>query len=814
MGWGALVVTQPTQAPEIATPVWPEQADAGAPQPALVTPDVLAGLTLIGLLVIAGSTFNRMYSGMLVLWLLVGAAVASIAVSLAFRRARASLSGVMAVSVTAMIGYLFLAVVLTREPGTGGVGALFADAIRNSGAQILTSTIPVLPTPQTVALPIVVVWVAGLIGIELTLRSRTVLAGFAAPVMVYVIGLVLVGPNASPSLPLAAAFAAVAALGLALSRDFTISQVLSQLSERSRRAFRIRRAAVGGFALIVLLVTTMLVGPVVVGLSDAKPAEPRTRIPPPEQQLPESNPLGRLSGWARNPSQQLFTVRTNQPSRIRWVTLTEYNGLTWLPGSEYRSAGSVLPAHEDLSPTTSVEQRYTMLGLDGLWLPAVEQPREVNDVRVSYDPTTGSLVHAQGLRTGLQYSVASQRSDPNVSKLSSVALSDDPAIRRYANVPPNLPDGIVTLASNIVAPAVTPYNRALLIEQFLLRNFIFTPEGTSGHGLANLNFFLTVAQAQGGQRGTSEQFATAFALLARVAGLPTRVSVGFHAGTPQGNGRFMVTSGDAFAWPEVYFAGYGWQPFDPSPKPDNNTSIPPDQATLQAQQQNRAKQSQLHELENPDPTHPAKGSKSGTKGPAPAERVREVGVFVLAGLAALLLLAMLGVVLGRRSLSRRRLSAVQPPDRVVGAWAQVCDALRLAHRKPPAHFTVHEVAMLASTATPRHPEPLPQLDELATVVNAVSFAPGAISGSYADLAVAVAREYVETLRRRQAWWRRVLWPLRPGPLLWARTRTPGVGPAVNAPAVDAELSTLTATGGAQLIWAPPRRSEAARVDRS
>ncbi|MGI8647008.1 MAG: DUF3488 and transglutaminase-like domain-containing protein [Mycobacteriales bacterium] len=797
-----------TQVPEV-TPVWPEQVDARAPQPALVAADVFAGLTLIGLLVIASSTFNRMYSGMLVLWLLVGAAVASIVVSVALRRTRTSLSGAMAISVTAMIGYLFLSVVLTREPGTGNVGALFADAIRNSGAQILTSTIPVLPTPQTVALPIVVVWIAGLIGIELTLRTRAILAGFAAPVMVYVIGLVLVGPNAAPSLLLAAAFVAVAALGLALSGDSTINQVLSQLADRSRRAFRIRRAAVGGLALIVLLITTMLIGPPLVGLSDAKPAEPRTRIPPPEQQLPESNPLGRLSGWARNPSQPLFAVRTNQPSRIRWVTLTEYNGLTWLPGSEYRSAGSVLPAQADLSPNTSVEQRYTMLGLDGLWLPAVEQPREVNDVRVSYDPTTGSLVHAQGLRTGLQYSVVSRRSDPNVSKLSNAALSDDPAIRRYANVPPNLPDGIVTLASNIVAPAVTPYNRALLIEQFLLRNFIFSPEGTSGHGLANLNFFLTVAQAQGGQRGTSEQFATAFALLARVAGLPTRVSVGFHAGTPQGNGRFMVTSGDAFAWPEVYFAGYGWLPFDPSPKPANNTSTPPDQATLQAQQQNRAKQSQLHELENPEPTHSPKGSKSGTKGPAPAERAREAGVFVLAGLAVLLLVATLGVVLRRRSLGRRRLSAASPPDRVVGAWAQVCDALRLARRKPPTHFTAHEVAMLATMATPRHPEPLPQLDELATAVNAVSFAPGIISGSYADFVVASARKYVETLRRRQAWWRRVLWPLRPGPLLWARTRTP----AANAPAVAAELSPLTAAGNAQLVWAPPR-SEVARIGRS
>ncbi len=772
---------------------------------ALTGRDVLSAAALAGLLIIAGSAFTRIYSGSFLLFLLAGAAVLSVAASASLRGLRTSLLASITVSIVVMVGYLVAAVAWTRQPGTGSVGALFLESIRNSGAQILTSTIPVMPTPQTVVLPLVVVWIAGLTGAELTLRTRTVLAGFVAPAMAYVIALVLVGPNAAASLPLAVAFAGVAALGLAFSGDPTISHVLRQLGAASRKAFRIRRAAIGGLGLVALMLATLVLAPTVVGLSDVKPRDPRTRIPPPEQQLPESNPLGRLSGWARAPQQQLFTVETNVPSRIRWVTLTDYNGLSWLPGSEYRSAGSVLPVSDQSPNSTAVNQEYTMLTLDGVWLPAVEQPRQVTDVRVSYDPTTGSLVTAEGLRTGLQYDVRSRRPDFNVGKLSDAALSDSPDIRRYADVPSNLPDGIVSLATSVIAPAATPYNRALLIEQFLLRNFTFTPEASSGHGLANLDFFLTVAKEQGGQRGTSEQFATAFALLARIAGLPSRVSVGFHAGTPQSDGRFMVTAGDAFAWPEVYFAGYGWVPFDPSPRPNDDTSIPPDQATPEAQQQNRAKQDQLRELENPNPEPSPDGPSTGTRSQATGEKILNIGMLVGIGLVALLVLGILAVVFGRVLLCRRRLGAADPAQRVIGAWAHVADAMRLARHRPPPHLAAHDVADMAATLTPGHRQPLPSLQELASVVNAVEFAPGLIFRPHVDQAVADASEYVRELQRRQRWFRRALWPLRPGPLLWARSHrlereravTVQRPPSWPTPSPQEVLN-------AQLVWAPLR----------
>ena len=58
------------------------------------------------------------------------------------------------------------------------------------------------------------------------------------------------------------------------------------------------------------------------------------------------------------------------------------------------------------------------------------------------------------------------------------------------------------------------------------------------------------------------------ALLARELDYPSRVSVGFLSGsaaTAEEGLLFTVSGTDAHAWPEVYFEGYGWFPFEPTP---------------------------------------------------------------------------------------------------------------------------------------------------------------------------------------------------------------------------------------------------------
>jgi hypothetical protein len=53
-------------------------------------------------------------------------------------------------------------------------------------------------------------------------------------------------------------------------------------------------------------------------------------------------------------------------------------------------------------------------------------------------------------------------------------------------------------------------------------------------------------------------------LMARAEGIPARMAIGFLPGTRNG-AEHVVRAADAHAWPELYFEGYGWLRFEPTP---------------------------------------------------------------------------------------------------------------------------------------------------------------------------------------------------------------------------------------------------------
>jgi hypothetical protein len=54
------------------------------------------------------------------------------------------------------------------------------------------------------------------------------------------------------------------------------------------------------------------------------------------------------------------------------------------------------------------------------------------------------------------------------------------------------------------------------------------------------------------------------ALMLRYLGIPARIAAGFSSGK-YNNGQWTVTDHDAHEWVEVWFRGWGWVPFDPTP---------------------------------------------------------------------------------------------------------------------------------------------------------------------------------------------------------------------------------------------------------
>jgi hypothetical protein len=146
------------------------------------------------------------------------------------------------------------------------------------------------------------------------------------------------------------------------------------------------------------------------------------------------------------------------------------------------------------------------------------------------------------------------------------------------------------------------------------------------------------------------------------------------------------------------------------------------------------------------------------------------------GFVTLLLVAVAIVVLLRAAQRRRRLELGSPPQRVLGAWNEVLDALALAGAPPPSHLAAAEVAGHAADVAQlepgrhgRGPRPAaPPLDDLARLVNTVAFADSASVGATADTsasaAASTAVEYASALRSRRGWLKRLLWTIDPRPL--------------------------------------------------
>jgi hypothetical protein len=496
----------------------------------------LLAVCCAGLLALAGGAAGRIYHGPLFALLVAGAAVG--AVGLALLLARGPQWIVAPLSVLGMAGYTgFCVWYSARAAGvSGGYPTVLVDALRNGGPRLLTALIPVEAQPDTVLLPVVLVWLAGLVSGELAVRAGRASLALLPPVAIYLAALILAGPHGGVEAWRALAFVALAAVALAAGtpRAPAPHGPAPSLPARKRAPLRtqLRMRAAAGLAVFVGLAAVVV--PVVAAGLPHRPADPRVAVSPPQSDTLDTDPLARISGWMQNPNQPLFDVTISKPGVIELAVLSDFDGVTWTIGANYRDAGRQLPeprAEVAGNPPvgSSVTQQIVVRELTGRLVPAVNTPREVNGIRVAYDQGSGTLLRPDGLHPGTEYSVVSRVDHTNPNQLPVADVPSGPAVARYLSTGGKVPDDIAKLAKAIEEGNGGAYQRAYALQQFIAEHYTFATDVPSGHAYPNLRFFLLGPTGQGGQRGSSEQFAAAFAVLGRAMGLPTRVVVGFTA---------------------------------------------------------------------------------------------------------------------------------------------------------------------------------------------------------------------------------------------------------------------------------------------
>ena len=164
---------------------------------------------------------------------------------------------------------------------------------------------------------------------------------------------------------------------------------------------------------------------------------------------------------------------------------------------------------------------------------------------------------------GLSYTVTSLDEAPPAQALNNAPPPPAGIAGHYLEVPASY-DPLRALAQSVVreAGAKTAFQMALALQDWLSGGtFTYTLNAPTVADAAGLRNFLTVTR-----RGYCQQFSFAMAVLARLLGIPSRVAYGFTAGTASYGGTWLVTTHDAHAWPELYFQGFGWLRFEPTPQ--------------------------------------------------------------------------------------------------------------------------------------------------------------------------------------------------------------------------------------------------------
>ena len=178
-------------------------------------------------------------------------------------------------------------------------------------------------------------------------------------------------------------------------------------------------------------------------------------------------------------------------------------------------------------------------------------PERNDEIRLDH----GSTVH---------YTVWSQLTAPPVDTLRTATGALPDAYGYYLQLPKEITRRTRELARTITRDAATQHDKVEAIRGWLIGNLTYTLELKEPGEREPVDFFLFDRK-----EGHCEYFASAFAVLARAVGIPTRQVNGFLGGEwNEYQGYVAVRAGDAHSWDEVYYPGAGWVTVDPTPPAD------------------------------------------------------------------------------------------------------------------------------------------------------------------------------------------------------------------------------------------------------
>ncbi|RZU64741.1 transglutaminase-like putative cysteine protease [Microterricola gilva] len=293
------------------------------------------------------------------------------------------------------------------------------------------------------------------------------------------------------------------------------------------------------------------------------------------------NPLIDLGQDLRRPAPAPALSYSSTSSRavyLKMLTLDSFSGDSWVAGhSAFNESNTVdkfgaPPGLGENVATKEVRTSIQVAAVRSEWLPVPYPATSIEGLNGQWYWDSDALTVATTHSTiaGQNYVVNGLELLPTQQDLAASEKQYPGEIARYLELPGDIPPLIGETARAVTATAETPYLQAAALQKFLRgRDFIYseeTPvdEGFDGGGLRAIASFLEV------RSGYCIHFASAMAVMARTLDIPSRVALGYAPGERtrqrlEGAVLYQVQTSDLHAWPELYFEGVGWVPFEPTP---------------------------------------------------------------------------------------------------------------------------------------------------------------------------------------------------------------------------------------------------------
>jgi hypothetical protein len=352
----------------------------------------------------------------------------------------------------------------------------------------------------------------------------------------------------------------IAALAVAFGADLA-GQGTSGRSFEVRRL--VRAAAMLGALLVVLAAVSQL--------GFLFPQADATQVVPPKR--PESPPT--------SPDRVLFTVVADVAVPWRVGVLDVYDDNAWLTppydpkrfvdvpatGALPDDSGRPGQARRPAPGEPAMKATFELNDIDGRSAPVLASPFRVAGAPagMQLDPRTQTLRLAGRARKGTQYTVESPA--PPSSRDLLKAGPPGPALRPFLAVP-KPPAGVQRLLDEM--PANLPAYERL---QFVRTHFYDKVVAAGAGNPVDLPP-ARVDELLEGKDASPYEITAAEALLARWAGVPSRIGYGYFGGEPKG-GRIEVRPRHGAMWLEAWFEGRGWTPIVGRP-PRAKSSLKPD----------------------------------------------------------------------------------------------------------------------------------------------------------------------------------------------------------------------------------------------